>query len=60
MARPFGLGPKTLTFIIVGLGHVVVTCDGAILKVNAPMFVDVFGNCNKGWWIASEKTDLFM
>jgi hypothetical protein len=44
MARPFGLGPKTLglTFIIVGLGHVVATCKGAILKVNAPMFVDVF------------------
>jgi hypothetical protein len=31
-----------LTFILVGLGHVVVTCDGAILKVNAPVFVDVF------------------
>jgi hypothetical protein len=44
MARPFGLGPKTfgLTFIIVGFGHVVVTCDGAILKMHAPMFVDVF------------------
>ncbi len=44
MARPFGLGPKTLglAFIIVGLGHVVVTCDGAILRVNALVFVDVF------------------
>jgi hypothetical protein len=44
MARPFGLGPKTLglTFIILGLGHVVVTCDGTILKMNAPMFVHVF------------------
>jgi hypothetical protein len=44
MARPFGLGPKTLglTFIIVRLGHIVVTCDRAILKVNAPVFVDVF------------------
>jgi hypothetical protein len=43
MARPFGLGPKTLglTFIIVGLGHVVVTCDRAILKVNAQVLVDV-------------------
>ncbi len=43
-ARPFGLGPKTLglAFIIDGLGHVVVTCDGAILKVNALVFVDVF------------------
>jgi hypothetical protein len=24
------------------LGHVVVTCDGTILKVNAQVFVDVF------------------
>jgi hypothetical protein len=31
-----------LAFKIVGLGHVVVTCDGAILKVNALVFVDVF------------------
>jgi hypothetical protein len=31
-----------LSFTIVGLGHVVVTCDGAILRVNAPVFVDVF------------------
>ncbi len=40
----FGLGSKTLglSFIIVGLGHVVGTCDGAILKVNTPVFVDVF------------------
>ncbi len=44
MARSFGLGPETLglAFIIVGLGHVVVTCDGAILKVNALVFVHVF------------------
>jgi hypothetical protein len=44
MARPFGLGPKTLNlgFKIVGLGHVVVTCDQAILKMNALAFVDVF------------------
>jgi hypothetical protein len=44
MATPFGLGRKTLglTFIIVGLGHVVVTCDGTIMKVNAQVFVDVF------------------
>jgi hypothetical protein len=44
MARPFGLGLKTLglTFIIVGLGHVVVTCDGTILKVNALVLDDVF------------------
>jgi hypothetical protein len=43
MARPFGLGLKTLglTFIIVDLGHVVMSCDGAILKVNAQVLVDV-------------------
>jgi hypothetical protein len=28
--------------MIVGLGHVVVICDGAILKLNALVFVDVF------------------
>jgi hypothetical protein len=44
MAKPFGLGFKTLglMFIIIGLGCVVMTCDKTILKVNAPMFVDVF------------------
>ncbi len=44
MASRFGLGPKTLglAFMIVGLGHVVVICDGAILKLNALVFVDVF------------------
>jgi len=44
MARPFGLGPKALNLMvnIVGLGYVVVTCDRAILKVNALMFIDVF------------------
>jgi hypothetical protein len=44
MARPFGLGPKTLglMFIIVGLGHVVMTSDETILKVNALVFIDVF------------------
>jgi hypothetical protein len=38
MARPFGLGPKTLGLVCI----IVVTCDETILKVNAPVFVDLF------------------
>jgi len=38
MARPFGLRFKILGLVCI----IVVTCDEAILKVNAPMFVDVF------------------
>ncbi len=38
MARPFGLGPKTLNleFEIVGSGHVVVTCDQSNSESECP------------------------
>jgi hypothetical protein len=38
MARPFGLGPKTLGLTCI----IVVTCDETILKMNASVFADVF------------------